>query len=60
MPVDPIVAQRLWTQPELSGLNRLPMRPPLVPYPDLDQARTHDPSHSPGGARSTGTGASCW
>ena len=47
MPVDPIVAQRLWTQPELSGLNRLPMRPPLVPYPDLDQARTQDPSHSP-------------
>ena len=47
MPVDPIVAQRLWAQPEVSGLNRLPMRPPLVPYPDLDQARTHDPTHSP-------------
>jgi beta-galactosidase len=47
VPVDPIVAQRLWAQPEVSGLNRLPMRPPLVPYPDLDQARSHDPTHSP-------------
>ena len=47
MPVDPIVAQRLWCQPEVTALGRLPMRPPLVPYPDLDLARSHDPSRSP-------------
>ena len=38
-PVDPIVAQRLWAQPEVTGLGRLPMRPPLVPFPDPDLAR---------------------
>lgn len=47
MPVDPIVAQRLWVQPEVTALNRLPMRPPLVPFPDLDGARTGDPERSP-------------
>lgn len=47
MPVDPIVAQRLWTQPEVTAVGRLPMRPPLVPFPELDLARAHDPSHSP-------------
>ena len=47
MAVDPIVAQRLWAQPEVTSLGRLPMRPPLVPYPDLDLARSHDPGRSP-------------
>jgi len=47
VPLDPIVAQRLWTQPEVTAVGRLPMRPPLVPYPDLDLARTHDPARSP-------------
>ncbi len=47
MPLDPIVAQRLWAQPEVTALNRLPMRPPLVPYPDVDLARSHDPARSP-------------
>ena len=45
--LDPIVAQRLWCQPEVTALGRLPMRPPLVPFPDLDQARSHDPERSP-------------
>jgi beta-galactosidase len=47
MAVDPIVAQRLWCQPEVTALGRLPMRSPLVPYPDLDLARSHDPERSP-------------
>jgi beta-galactosidase len=47
MAPDPIVAQRLWVQPEVTSLGRLPMRPPLVPYPDLDLARSHDPERSP-------------
>ena len=28
-------------------IGRQPMRPPLVPYPDLDLARSHDPTRSP-------------
>ena len=47
MSVDPIVAQRLWCQPEVTALGRLPMRPPLVPFPDADLARSHDPRRSP-------------
>jgi beta-galactosidase len=47
MPGDPVVAQRLWAQPEVLALNRLPMRPPLVPFPDADLARTADPARSP-------------
>ena len=29
----------VWEMPELVALNRLPMRPPLVPYPDAEAAR---------------------
>src|SRR4029453_19056569 len=47
MPGDPVVAQRLWAQPEVLALNRLPMRSPLVPFPDADLARTADPARSP-------------
>lgn len=36
-----------WLDPEVTGWNRLPMRSPLVPYPDLGGARSHDPSASP-------------
>ena len=36
----PFVATRLWEQPEHVGLGRLPMRPPLDPYPDEVSART--------------------
>ena len=35
----PFVATRLWEQPEHVGLGRLPMRPPLDPYPDEVSAR---------------------
>ncbi len=38
---------RPWLDPEVTGVGRLPMRTPLVPYPDRDGARTHDPAASP-------------
>lgn len=37
----------LWTQPGVTGVGRLPMRSPLVPFPDAQQARTGDRSDSP-------------
>ena len=43
MPVDPIVAQRLWAQPEVSGLNRLPMRPPLMYFTVTEESETMVP-----------------
>jgi beta-galactosidase len=36
-----------WEAPEVTSVNRLPMRPPLVPFPDLDSARTGDREASP-------------
>lgn len=33
--------------PTVTGIGRLPMRSPGVPYPDLDGARSDDPSASP-------------
>jgi beta-galactosidase len=36
-----------WEQPELQGLNRLPSRAPLVPYPDARSARRGDRDSSP-------------
>ncbi len=36
-----------WRTPELTGVGRLPMRSPLVPYPDLRSARTGDRGASP-------------
>lgn len=39
--------ERTWTTSELTGINRLPMRSPLVPFPDLDTARTGSRELSP-------------
>ena len=36
-----------WTQPELTGLNRLPARSTLYPFPDADMARTRNRETSP-------------
>jgi beta-galactosidase len=39
--------ERTWTTPELTGVNRLPMRSPLLPFPDLATARTGERDLSP-------------
>ncbi len=36
-----------WELPELTGVNRLPMRATLYPYRTVPQARRNDPSRSP-------------
>ncbi|WP_208027131.1 glycoside hydrolase family 2 TIM barrel-domain containing protein [Rhabdothermincola sediminis] len=36
-----------WQAPELTAVNRLPMRPPLVPFPDEDLARSGEREASP-------------
>jgi len=36
-----------WTTPELTGVNRLPARAPLVPFPDPESARTREREASP-------------
>ena len=38
---------RPWLDPAATSLNRLPVRPSMVPCPDLVTARRHDPSASP-------------
>ena len=40
-------ASAWWRQPEHTGLNRLPMRSPLVAFPDEGSARQGDPARSP-------------
>jgi beta-galactosidase len=40
-------AAAVWRQPEHTGTNRLPMRSPLVAFPDADAARRDDPAASP-------------
>ena len=42
-----VLGYRSWAAPEITGANRLPMRSPLVPYPDLETARTADRAASP-------------
>src|SRR4051812_31065724 len=34
-----VAGERTWVEPELTGVGRLPMRSPLVPYPDAESAR---------------------
>jgi len=46
-PVSSVLRKEWWSDPELTSWNRLPIRTPLVPHPDLDGARTHDPVASP-------------
>ncbi|MCU0267397.1 MAG: DUF4981 domain-containing protein [Acidimicrobiales bacterium] len=38
---------RTWAEPELTSINRLPMRSTLIPFPDADGARTGDREQSP-------------
>jgi beta-galactosidase len=38
---------RPWLDPGFTSLHRLPIRPALIPCPDLRTARRHDPSASP-------------
>ena len=40
-----VFGQRWWATPEVGGIGRLPMRAPLVPYPDAETAREGDRSH---------------
>ena len=42
-----VLGTRSWAAPEITAVNRLPMRSPLVPYADLDSARTDDREQSP-------------
>ncbi len=39
--------ERTWATPEITGVGRLPMRSPLLPYPDLDAARTGERARTP-------------
>jgi beta-galactosidase len=39
--------ERTWVTPEITGVGRLPMRSPLVPFPDVASARTLDRTASP-------------
>ncbi len=43
----------IWRDPQLVSLNRLPMRSPLVPCPDVDTARLTTPAVTEAGARSS-------
>lgn len=38
-PVDPLIALAAWTKPEITHVNRLPMRSPLLPTRDVESAR---------------------
>ncbi len=42
-----VAGERTWMAPEHTGAGRLPMRSPLVPYPDLATARPDDREGSP-------------
>ncbi len=39
--------ERTWVAPEITGVGRLPMRSPLVPFPDVASARSLDRTSSP-------------
>ena len=39
--------ERTWATPEITGVGRVPMHAPLVPYPDVPSARSGDPTASP-------------
>ena len=41
------MGNRTWVAPEITAVNRLPMRSPLIPYPDIEAARTADREQSP-------------
>lgn len=43
----PTLRPEWWSDPELTSWNRLPMRPPLVAFPDVASARSVDPAMSP-------------
>jgi beta-galactosidase len=42
-----VSAVRFWETPEITGIGRLPMRSPLLPYPDVDAARGGDREANP-------------
>jgi beta-galactosidase len=42
-----VAGERTWATPEITGVGRLPMRSPLVPFPDVRSARTLDRTSSP-------------
>ena len=41
------MGERTWVAPELGSINRLPMRSPLVPFPDAATARGDEREASP-------------
>lgn len=43
----PVLRPEWWRDPQLTSWNRLPARPPLVPFADVAGARSHDPGVSP-------------
>jgi beta-galactosidase len=47
MTLDPNIFARPWETPELTAINRLPMRATLFPYPDESRALSLDPGRSP-------------
>ncbi len=50
-----ILALRPWTRPEITGIGRLPMRPRMPAYPDIETALAADPTDRGAAADLTGT-----
>jgi beta-galactosidase len=46
-PGDALFSSRIWEDPALTAINRLPMRATLYPFPDAGTARTLDRAKSP-------------
>ncbi|MFA7345172.1 MAG: glycoside hydrolase family 2 TIM barrel-domain containing protein [Terrimicrobiaceae bacterium] len=46
-PSGPLFSSRIWEDPALTSINRLPMRSTLYPFPDASTAKTLDRSKSP-------------
>ena len=42
-----LLTDRLWEQPECTGMNRLPGRATLYPHPELADALRREPEESP-------------
>jgi beta-galactosidase len=47
LPLSGAIFERPWEQPELTNLNRLPMRATLLPFKTAKQALTRDPAKTP-------------
>jgi hypothetical protein len=46
-PIGKLFSSRIWEDPALTAINRLPMRSTLYPFPDAGSAKTLDRARSP-------------